>query len=84
MLETSRNGAERVRDIKDKVAVITGGASGIGLAFAERFGRAGAQVMIADIEAVALDAAVERLRDAGIRAEGHVTDVTDYDAVGSA
>lgn len=64
-----------MQDFQGKTAVITGGASGIGLAFAERFGREGAQVMLADIQADALDAAVARLRGQGIRAEGTVTDV---------
>ena len=35
--------------IKDKVAVITGGGSGLGLATAKRFVKAGAKVVIADI-----------------------------------
>jgi len=66
-----------MRNFVDKVAVITGGAGGIGLAFAEKFGAAGCRVMLADIEQGALDAAVTRLRDQGIIAQGHVTDVTD-------
>ena len=70
-----------MKELKDRVAVITGGASGIGFAFAERFGREGCRLMIADIEAVALDAAVDRLREQGIEAEGQVTDVADYASV---
>ncbi len=70
-----------MRDFQGKVAVITGGASGIGLAIAERFGRAGCRVMLADIEPAALDAALKRLRDAGIEAQGTVTDVADHAAV---
>ncbi len=70
-----------MRDFQGKVAVITGGASGIGLAIAHRFGKAGCKVMLADIEATALERAVAELRDAGITAEGEVTDVADYAAV---
>jgi NAD(P)-dependent dehydrogenase (short-subunit alcohol dehydrogenase family) len=45
----------------DKVAVVTGGASGIGFAMAERFLAEGMKVAIADVEAPALAAAAERL-----------------------
>ena len=47
--ENDRDGV--MQDLKGKVAFITGGASGIGLAMAEAFGREGMSVMIADIEA---------------------------------
>ena len=40
-----------------KVAVVTGAASGMGLAFARRFAAAGARVVLADVEPPALDAA---------------------------
>lgn len=70
-----------MQDLNGKVAVITGGASGIGLAMAEAFGREGMSVMLADIEASALNAAVEDLRSKQIRAEGVLTDVTSRDSV---
>ncbi len=66
-----------MREFQGKTAVITGGASGIGFAIAERFAREGCRIMLADIEATALDAAVTRLREAGVEAHGHVTDVAD-------
>ena len=72
-----------MKDLNGKTAVITGGASGIGLAFAERFGREGCRVLIADIEAGALDAAVDKLKAQGVDAAGHVTNVADYAAVES-
>jgi NAD(P)-dependent dehydrogenase (short-subunit alcohol dehydrogenase family) len=50
-----------VHELVGKVTVITGGASGIGLAMARRFQRAGMRVAIADVEAAALDAAVDEL-----------------------
>jgi NAD(P)-dependent dehydrogenase (short-subunit alcohol dehydrogenase family) len=59
-----------------KVAVVTGGASGIGLALARAFLAADMHVVIADIEAPALDAAVSDL-GCGERVIGVVTDVTD-------
>lgn len=49
------------RFLQDKVAVVTGAASGIGLAVAERLSAAGAKVVISDIQAEAGQAAAERL-----------------------
>lgn len=60
----------------DKVAVITGGASGMGKAFAQRFGSAGAKVVVSDVEGPALDATVAELAAAGIDAMGVVADVS--------
>ena len=68
-------------DLRGKVAFITGGASGIGLAMAEAFGREGMSVMLADIEAGALAKAVEDLRAKQVRAEGVVADVTSRNSL---
>jgi NAD(P)-dependent dehydrogenase (short-subunit alcohol dehydrogenase family) len=59
-----------VRIFRDRVAVVTGAASGIGLALAERFAAEGMKVVMADIEAAALDAAAGGLsrRGATVRA----------------
>ncbi len=51
--------------LSGKGAVITGGASGIGLATAEVLAGKGAKLVLADVEEAALDAAVQRLRDGG-------------------
>lgn len=51
--------------LMDRVAIITGGGSGIGLAYSRRFLREGAQVMVADIGEEQGRAAVEELRDLG-------------------
>jgi len=45
----------------DRVAVVTGGASGIGLAVAERLGKAGMRVMLADLAGDAFKESCERL-----------------------
>ena len=55
--------------LKDKVAVITGAARGIGLACAERFVTEGARVMISDIDPQALRASAERIGAAHERAD---------------
>src|SRR3954454_11484728 len=69
--------------LEGRGAVVTGGASGIGFATAQELGRRRARVVIADIEAGALDQAVERLQAAGIEAHGVTCDVTSLDAVQS-
>lgn len=65
------------------VVVITGGASGIGLAVARRVASGGAHVVLGDVEAGALEAAAAELR--AVRGAGEVagvlTDVTDPEAV---
>ncbi len=70
-----------MRHFKDKVAVVTGGASGIGLALARRFAREGMRVVIADIEIEALGAAERELRSMGATAIGVRTDVSRADDV---
>ena len=70
-----------MKDLRDKVAVITGGASGIGFASAEALAQEGAKLVLADIEAKSLDAGVAKLRSRGADAIGVVTDVTDRKAV---
>ena len=66
-----------MQDLHGKVAVVTGGASGIGYALARRFASEGAGVVIGDVEAAALDRAVSEMGDSGADVEGVVTDVTD-------
>jgi NAD(P)-dependent dehydrogenase (short-subunit alcohol dehydrogenase family) len=62
-------------DFRDRVAVITGGGSGIGLAIATVLGRLGARLVLADIEAAALQVAVRTLAAEGCEVEGLRTDV---------
>jgi NAD(P)-dependent dehydrogenase (short-subunit alcohol dehydrogenase family) len=63
------------------VAVVTGGASGIGRAMAERFARERAKVVVADIDARALAAVVDSIKARGGEALGVPTDVTDLSSV---
>ncbi len=67
-----------------KVALITGAASGIGLATAERFALEGAALVMADNQAETLLGEVERLRGAGYRVVPAMTDVTRSDEVAAA
>lgn len=62
----------------DKVAVITGAASGMGLRASERLAKAGAKVVMCDVNADALDAAVAAIRANGGNVEPCVTDVRKF------
>ena len=64
-----------------KVAVVTGAASGIGLALAERFAHAGLDVVLADVEETALHAAAQQIADLGVKTLTVPTDVSDEAAV---
>ncbi|NJC05717.1 NAD(P)-dependent dehydrogenase (short-subunit alcohol dehydrogenase family) [Sphingomonas kaistensis] len=70
------NAIDRFR-VEGRVAFVTGGAQGIGLASARALGEAGATVVIGDLKQRAIDSACAELRDAGIDASGHLLDVTD-------
>jgi NAD(P)-dependent dehydrogenase (short-subunit alcohol dehydrogenase family) len=75
-----------MKDVTDKVAFITGGASGIGLGIAQAFVAAGMKVVIADIRADSLDSVQARF-DAGGHGDAVVTvplDVTDRVAMAAA
>jgi NAD(P)-dependent dehydrogenase (short-subunit alcohol dehydrogenase family) len=64
-----------------KVAVITGAASGIGRGLARKAAREGMRVVLADIEAPALDEAAADVADLGAETLAVITDVSDGDAV---
>jgi len=67
-------------DYESKVAVVTGGAGGIGRGIVHALLRRGARVVVADVEAPALAAAVEQCASLGA-VRGVVTDVADADSV---
>ncbi len=62
--------------LKDKVAIVTGGASGIGRASALRFAEEGAKVVVADVQRDKIDETVDAIRSAGGTAAGVHADVT--------
>jgi 3-oxoacyl-[acyl-carrier protein] reductase len=64
-----------------QVAVVTGGADGLGLAIARRLGREGASLMLFDRDRARLDRASEGIRELGATAEGIVVDVSDEASV---
>ena len=70
-----------MQDLKGRVAVVTGAASGIGLATASRFAEEGMKVVLADIQQDALDAAVSTLQQAGHDVIGVLTDVTEREQI---
>ncbi|MBF6554870.1 MAG: SDR family NAD(P)-dependent oxidoreductase [Acidimicrobiales bacterium] len=70
-----------MKDLTGRVAVVTGGAGGIGRAMGERFAREGMKVVLADVEEGALVTATEKLRAEGAEATGVVCDVADYASV---
>jgi NAD(P)-dependent dehydrogenase (short-subunit alcohol dehydrogenase family) len=65
-----------MKDFKDKVAVITGGASGLGLAMARRFATEGMKLVLADVEEEALRKVETEFRKAGTPVIGIRTDVS--------
>jgi NAD(P)-dependent dehydrogenase (short-subunit alcohol dehydrogenase family) len=65
-----------VEEFKGRTAVITGAASGIGYALAERFGSEGMNVVMADIEEGALESAHNKLSDLGVNAIAVKADVS--------
>lgn len=63
--------------LTDRVAVVTGGASGIGFSTAEALAEAGARVIITDRDAKAIDTARAALAKKGLQVDGILMDVTD-------
>ena len=64
------------------VVVVSGGASGIGLALGEALGRRGASVILADVDEATLEPATTQLRSIHIDATGYIVDLRDTAAVG--
>lgn len=65
-----------MKEFKNKVAVITGGASGLGFAMAQRAAHEGMKIVLADVEQAALTKAEAELKAAGAEVIGLITDVS--------
>ena len=65
----------------ERVAVITGGASGIGLGMARAFGARGMKLVLADLDEALLQEASEALRAKGITIETKLCDVSKADEI---
>ncbi len=72
-----------MKQLRDRVAVVTGGASGIGKGMAERFAAEGMKLVIADVEREALSKAVAELETRGARVIGIECDVASAESVAS-
>ena len=72
-----------MKDLSNKVAVITGGASGIGRATGALLAARGARVVLADVEQAALEQTVTELGGGGADVTGVVTDVTSFESMGA-
>ncbi|MBV8817070.1 MAG: SDR family NAD(P)-dependent oxidoreductase, partial [Acidobacteriaceae bacterium] len=70
-----------MKEFRNKVAVVTGAASGIGRALADRFTREGMKVVLADIEEPALRQAEQELREQGAEVMAVRTDVAKAESV---
>lgn len=66
--------------LKEKVTLITGGASGIGKATAFRFGREGARVVVTDLEEAKVQKVADALREEGATCEPYALDVRSESA----
>ncbi len=66
-----------LHDLTGRIALVTGGAAGIGLAISRHLGAHGATVVIIDLDATELAASVRALTAAGIRAIGWTGDIAD-------
>ena len=66
---------------RDKVVIVTGGASGLGRTLGEELARRGASVVLADINSEGVNEAARSIGNAGYKARAETVDVTDFEAV---
>jgi NAD(P)-dependent dehydrogenase (short-subunit alcohol dehydrogenase family) len=66
-----------MKRLRDRIALVTGAASGIGRATSELLAKKGADILLVDVDAEGLAETARRVRGAGRRASEHVLDVSD-------
>lgn len=71
-------------DLSGRTALITGAARGLGFAYAKGLAAAGAEVVINDLHAAGVDAAVDKLKTKGLSARGKAFDIVDEAGVAQA
>src|SRR3954454_23548679 len=81
--DVDRSAFDRLFDMTGRTVIVTGGTRGIGLALAEGFVLAGANVMVASRKADACEAAAKHLRGLGGRAMGVPTHSGNVDDLGA-
>ena len=74
---------DKLRTFEDAVVIITGGASGIGRAFAKELSRRGATIVLADLQEAEGESVADEIRRSGGQAEFNLLDVTNADDVKS-
>jgi NAD(P)-dependent dehydrogenase (short-subunit alcohol dehydrogenase family) len=70
-----------MKDFTDKVAIITGGASGVGRSLAFALGKRGAKIVVGDVDKSAMETVAVELAEAGISAITEFCDVTSTDSL---
>ncbi len=70
--------------VDDYGVVVTGGASGIGLAYVEALASNGARVTLLDVHSQRVENEMRRLRDAGLQIRGQTVDITDHEKLDAA
>ena len=75
---------EELFSVEGQGVVVTGGASGIGLAYAEALAANGARVTLLDLDPARIETQVARLAAADLDVRGAVADVTDHDGLDAA
>jgi NAD(P)-dependent dehydrogenase (short-subunit alcohol dehydrogenase family) len=81
LVSDPRTARKRMKTLKGRVAVVTGSANGIGRAIATALAAEGMSLVLADIEAEAVQLAAKQLEASGAAAHGVTTDVSDAESV---
>ena len=79
--ETDKMDKKNMFSLEGKIALVTGGAHGIGFAIAESYAEAGATVVFNCSNEESLKRGLAAYKEKGIDAHGYVCDVTDEEAV---